>query len=185
MGNRLSKIYTRTGDDGSTGMADGTRVSKSDLRFDAMGTVDMLNAQIGMIRCHIASEFDAALNRLQHQLFNIGGELAMPDFQAVSSQDVAQLEQQIDSWNSQLLPLKEFILPAGSALICHIHIARCQCRDAERVLVSLQQRDGNIHGATLQFINRLSDWLFVLVRIVAKTQGQAEVLWQKNTLSND
>ena len=150
-----------------------------------MGTVDMLNAQIGMIRCHIASEFDAALNRLQHQLFNIGGELAMPDFQAVSSQDVAQLEQQIDSWNSQLLPLKEFILPAGSALICHIHIARCQCRDAERVLVSLQQRDGNIHGATLQFINRLSDWLFVLVRIVAKTQGQAEVLWQKNTLSND
>lgn len=186
MGNRLSKIYTRTGDDGTTGMADGSRLSKSDLRFDAMGKVDLLNSQIGLLRGYLAPahcEFDSNLSRIQHQLFNLGGELAMPEYTGIIPDYVAELEQQIDDWNAQLPPLKDFILPAGSIATSQVHIARCYCREAERILVALNARDSNVGIASLQFINRLSDWLFVLARVVARLDNGQEVLWDKHTLS--
>ena len=182
MGNRLSKIYTRTGDDGTTGMADGSRVSKADLRFDAMGKIDLLNSQIGLLRGYLSqdnhtqnsqnqpnhSQFDAKLSRLQHQLFNLGGELAMPEYRGILAEYATELENQIDEWNTHLPPLKDFILPAGTIVTSQVHIARCYCRDAERLLVALNSRDDNVSPISLQFINRLSDWLFVLARVVAR-----------------
>ncbi|MDI4479926.1 Cobalamin adenosyltransferase [Enhydrobacter sp. AX1] len=197
MGNRLSKIYTRTGDDGTTGMADGSRVSKADLRFDAMGKTDLLNSQIGLLRGYLTqdnqtqdsqfqpnhAQFDAKLSRLQHQLFNLGGELAMPEYRGILAEYVTQLENQIDEWNTHLPPLKDFILPAGTIVTSQVHIARCYCRDAERLLVALNSRDDNVSPISLQFINRLSDWLFVLARIVARLDAGQEVLWDKATLS--
>ena len=197
MGNRLSKIYTRTGDDGTTGMADGSRVSKADLRFDAMGKTDLLNSQIGLLRGYLTqdnqtqdsqfqpnhAQFDAKLSRLQHQLFNLGGELAMPEYRGILAEYVTQLENQIDEWNTHLPPLKDFILPAGTIVTSQVHIARCYCRDAERLLVALNSRDANVSPLSLQFINRLSDWLFVLARVVARLDAGQEVLWDKTTLS--
>lgn len=184
MANRLTKIYTRTGDDGTTGMADGSRLSKADLRFEAMGKVDSLNAQIGMLNALLQTlpTFDLTkdFSVIQHQLFNIGGELAMPEFKQVTSEHTAQLEQQIDNWNTTLPRLKDFVLPAGSQAVCQVHIARCACRDAERVLVAVNEQDHNLSHFTLAYINRLSDWLFVLARIVAKAEGNDEVLWQKD-----
>lgn len=197
MGNRLSKIYTRTGDDGTTGMADGSRVSKADLRFDAMGKIDLLNSQIGLLRGYLTqdnhtqnsqnqpnhAQFDAKLSRLQHQLFNLGGELAMPEYRGILAEYVTELENQIDGWNTHLPPLKDFILPAGTIVTSQVHIARCYCRDAERLLVALNSRDDNVSPLSLQFINRLSDWLFVLARVVARLDDGQEVLWDKTTLS--
>lgn len=192
MGNRLSKIYTRTGDGGTTGMADGSRVSKSDLRFDAMGKIDLLNSQIGLLRGYLTqdnhtqnsqAQFDAKLSRLQHQLFNLGGELAMPEYRGILADYVTELENQIDEWNTHLPPLKDFILPAGTIVTSQVHIARCYCRDAERLLVALNSRDDNVSPLSLQFINRLSDWLFVLARVVARLDAGQEVLWDKTTLS--
>ena len=197
MGNRLSKIYTRTGDDGTTGMADGSRISKADLRFDAMGKIDLLNSQIGLLRGYLTqdnhtqnsqnqpnhAQFDAKLSRLQHQLFNLGGELAMPEYRGILAEYVIELENQIDEWNSHLPPLKDFILPAGTIVTSQVHIARCYCRDAERLLVALNSRDDNVSPLSLQFINRLSDWLFVLARVVARLDDGQEVLWDKTTLS--
>lgn len=197
MGNRLSKIYTRTGDDGTTGMADGSRVSKADLRFDAMGKIDLLNSQIGLLRGYLTqdnhtqnsqnqpnhAQFDAKLSRLQHQLFNLGGELAMPEYRGILIDYVIELENQIDEWNTHLPPLKDFILPAGTIVTSQVHIARCYCRDAERLLVALNSRDANVSPLSLQFINRLSDWLFVLARVVARLDAGQEVLWDKTTLS--
>ncbi len=186
MGNRLSKIYTRTGDDGTTGMADGSRLSKADLRFDAMGNVDLLNSQIGLLRGYLIQanhrEFDDKLSRIQHQLFNLGGELAMPAYKGILADYVAELECQIDEWNENLPPLKDFILPAGSIATSQVHIARCLARDSERLLVALNERDGNVSTVSSQFINRLSDWLFVLARVVARLDGGKEVLWDKLTL---
>lgn len=197
MGNRLSKIYTRTGDDGTTGMADGSRVSKADLRFDAMGKIDLLNSQIGLLRGYLTQAnhtqnsqaqpnhtlFDDNLSRLQHQLFNLGGELAMPEYRGILAEYVTELENQIDEWNTHLPPLKDFILPAGTIVTSQVHIARCYCRDAERLLVALNLRDDNVSPISLQFINRLSDWLFVLARVVARLDDGQEVLWDKTTLS--
>ena len=197
MGNRLSKIYTRTGDDGTTGMANGSRVSKADLRFDAMGKIDLLNSQIGLLRGYLTqdnhtqnsqnqpnhSQFDAKLSRLQHQLFNLGGELAMPEYRGILAEYATELENQIDEWNTHLPPLKDFILPAGTIVTSQVHIARCYCRDAERLLVALNSRDDNVSPISLQFINRLSDWLFVLARVVARLDDGQEVLWDKATLS--
>ena len=197
MGNRLSKIYTRTGDDGTTGMANGSRVSKADLRFDAMGKIDLLNSQIGLLRGYLSqdnhtqnsqnqpnhSQFDAKLSRLQHQLFNLGGELAMPEYRGILAEYATELENQIDEWNTHLPPLKDFILPAGTIVTSQVHIARCYCRDTERLLVALNSRDDNVSPISLQFINRLSDWLFVLARVVARLDDGQEVLWDKTTLS--
>lgn len=187
MGNRLSKIYTRTGDDGMTGMADGTRISKADLRFDTMGKIDLLNSHIGLLRGYLTqdnqTQFDEQLSRIQHQLFNIGGELAMPQYTGILAEYVSELEHQIDTWNEQLPPLKDFILPAGSIATSQVHIARCLARDSERLLVALNERDNNVSAISLQFVNRLSDWLFVLARVVARLDNGQEMLWNKDTLS--
>ncbi|ELA08384.1 hypothetical protein MOMA_07481 [Moraxella macacae 0408225] len=193
MGNRLSKIYTRTGDDGTTGIADGLRLSKSDLRFEAMGAIDRLNAQIGLLHALIdekntLNDKDNLINQLsiiQHKLFNIGGEIALPNhreigYLAINSDDIGVLENWIDVYNDKLPYLKEFILPAGSVATANAHIARTLCRDAERVLIRLNERDGNINCETCQYMNRLSDFLFVLARVLVRADSGSEVLWQKN-----
>ncbi|GAA0319959.1 cob(I)yrinic acid a,c-diamide adenosyltransferase [Psychrobacter aestuarii] len=194
MGNRLSKIYTRTGDDGSTGMADGQRISKADAIFATMGDVDELNSQLGMVRAQLSAapthhgdkadaELMQTLTIIQHLLFNLGGELAMPEYQGVNDQHILWLEAQIDHLNNTLPPLKDFILPTGSALVSQLHIARSVCRRAERQAVALRiERSDAIRQSALGFINRLSDWLFVAARFCTDTQHSAETLWNAAVL---
>ena len=204
MGNRLSKIYTRTGDDGSTGMADGSRVSKADHLFNVMGDVDELNSHIGLVRAHLAQpannqelgqpllvhvspqqavDFEQALVIIQHLLFNIGGELAMPEYEGINATHIDWLEQQIDAMNTTLPPLKDFILPTGSVLVSQLHVARCVCRRAERQAVSLQQqRPEAIRPTAVSLINRLSDWLFVAARFCTDPAQVSEVLWDNQVL---
>jgi cob(I)alamin adenosyltransferase len=191
MGNRLSKIYTRTGDDGSTGMADGSRLSKADDLFSVMGDIDELNSHIGLVRAQlkhnkgqsIEKEFSEALIIIQHLLFNIGGELAMPEYEGVNTTHIAWLEQQIDMMNATLPPLKDFILPTGSILVSQLHVARSVCRRAERQAVILQQqRPQAIRRTAVSFINRLSDWLFVAARFCTDPEKVSEVLWDSQAL---
>ena len=191
MGNRLSKIYTRTGDDGSTGMADGSRVSKADELFSIMGDIDELNSHIGLVRSQqqdnknqvIDESFSDALVIIQHLLFNIGGELAMPEYEGVSAAHIEWLEQQIDKMNATLPPLKDFILPTGSVLVSQLHVARSVCRRAERQAVKLQQqRPDAIRHTAISFINRLSDWLFVAARFCTDPEHISEVLWDSQVL---
>lgn len=200
MGNRLSKIYTRTGDDGSTGMADGSRVSKADALFSVMGDVDELNSQIGLVRAHLTqthaaqmlperfntltdSDFSEVLVIIQHLLFNIGGELAMPEFEGVTAKHIEWLEQQIDAMNTTLPPLKEFILPTGSILVSQLHMARTVCRRAERQAVMLKkEQPAAIRPSAISFINRLSDWLFVAARFCTDPKNISEVLWDSQVL---
>ena len=192
MGNRLSKIYTRTGDDGTTGMADGSRVSKADNLFSVMGDVDELNSHIGLIRAQLTqtstdvnkeADFAQALVIIQHLLFNIGGELAMPEYEGVSAAHIDWLEQQIDAMNAKLPALKDFILPTGSVLVSQLHVARTVCRRAERQAVLLQQqRPEAIRPTAVSFINRLSDWLFVAARFCTDPEEVSEVLWDSQVL---
>ena len=191
MGNRLSKIYTRTGDDGTTGMADGSRVSKADNLFNVMGDIDELNSHIGLVRAQlqknkgqsIGKEFSQALVIIQHLLFNIGGELAMPEYQGINATHIDWLEQQIDEMNTTLPPLKDFILPTGSVLVSQLHVARCVCRRAERQAVLLQQqRPEAIRSTAVSLINRLSDWLFVAARFCTDPNQVSEVLWDSQVL---
>ena len=192
MGNRLSKIYTRTGDDGTTGMADGSRVSKADNLFSVMGDVDELNSHIGLVRAQLAqnstdatkeADFAQALVIIQHLLFNIGGELAMPEYEGVSAVHIDWLEQQIDAMNSTLPALKDFILPTGSVLVSQLHVTRTVCRRAERQAVLLQQqRPEAIRPTAVSFINRLSDWLFVAARFCTDPEQVSEVLWDSQVL---
>ena len=193
MGNRLSKIYTRTGDDGSTGMADGSRLSKADNLFDVMGDIDELNSHIGLVRAQlqrnkvqsISKDFSQALVIIQHLLFNIGGELAMPEYEGVNATHIEWLEQQIDMMNTSLPPLKDFILPTGSVLVSQLHVARSMCRRAERQAVLLQeQRPAAIRRTAISFINRLSDWLFVAARFCTDPEQVSEVLWDSQVLQN-
>lgn len=187
MGHRLSKIYTRTGDDGSTGLGDGSRVAKDDLRVEAYGTVDELNSFVGVLRAQLElssspfeHELDPALSRVQHELFNLGGELCIPNYRLMTEQNITQLEQEIDNMNEHLPMLKDFILPAGSLSISYAHAARSICRRAERQVFSLSKRDGNISDISLRYLNRLSDWLFVAARYIAREEGRSEVLWTKS-----
>ncbi|WP_339605619.1 cob(I)yrinic acid a,c-diamide adenosyltransferase [uncultured Psychrobacter sp.] len=193
MGNRLSKIYTRTGDDGSTGMADGSRLSKADNLFGVMGDIDELNSHIGLVRAQlqrnkvqsISKDFSQALVIIQHLLFNIGGELAMPEYEGVNATHIEWLEQQIDMMNTSLPPLKDFILPTGSVLVSQLHVARSVCRRAERQAVLLQeQRPAAIRRTAISFINRLSDWLFVAARFCTDPEQVSEVLWDSQVLQN-
>ena len=193
MGNRLSKIYTRTGDDGSTGMADGSRVSKADNLFSVMGDIDELNSHIGLVRAQlkrnkgqsIEKEFSEALIIIQHLLFNIGGELAMPEYEGVNATHIEWVEQQIDAMNTTLPPLKDFILPTGSVLVSQLHVARSVCRRAERQAVILQQqRPDAIRLTAVSFINRLSDWLFVAARFCTDPEQVSEVLWDSQALQS-
>ena len=177
MGNRLTKIYTRTGDAGDTGKADGARVSKDDCLIHAQGDVDELNSFIGLLASKVD---DDALNQLilkiQHDLFNIGAEISMSQ-PLITAKDVAYLEQQLDHYNADLPPLKEFILPGGGEAASLCHVARAVCRRAERNLVTLDNEHG-IGSELLAYINRLSDLLFVLARVLTGNAGEKEVYWQ-------
>ncbi|GIX35658.1 MAG: ATP--cobalamin adenosyltransferase [Lysobacteraceae bacterium] len=177
MGHRLSKIYTRTGDDGSTGLGDGTRVPKDALRVEAYGTVDELNSQIGVVlACALPDAVREVLVRVQHQLFDLGGELCIPGHAAMTDADVAGLEQVLDGFNADLPPLKDFILPGGGMAAAQCHVARTVCRRAERVVVSLAGQE-TVRPQAVRYLNRLSDLLFVLGRVLARASGHGEVLW--------
>lgn len=187
MGHRLSKIYTRTGDAGTTGLGDGSRVSKDDLRITALGEVDELNAILGVLRAQIANsdnnekeKWEKHLSLIQHWLFDLGGEVCIPNYTLLQDASIEYLEQSIDQMNEQLPMLKEFILPSGSLACSYAHQARAVCRRAERSLITVQQRDQNIQTTSLQLLNRLSDWLFVASRTLQRESVGSEVLWQRN-----
>ena len=178
MGNRLSKIYTRTGDDGTTGLGNGDRVAKDSLRIEAIGAVDELNCAIGRVLVHdLRDPARDGLQSIQHKLFDLGGELSIPGYRAIEEEDVARLEGHLNDFNAQLPPLKEFILPGGGRAAADCHMARAICRRAERRLVSLARED-EISDHARMYLNRLSDLLFVLCRILARDEGGVEVLWR-------
>jgi len=180
MANRLSKIYTKTGDAGTTGLGDGTRVAKDSLRVAAMGDVDELNSIIGLLLTEpISTEINQVLTRIQHDLFDMGGEICMPGYAMIKLERVASLENTLDHWNDTLTPLKEFILPGGSRAAAYCHLARTVCRRAERTMTTLNTHE-EITEISIQYINRLSDLLFVLCRILNKEAGVPDVLWQNN-----
>ena len=177
MGHRLSKIYTRTGDDGTTGLGDGSRVGKDSLRVEAYGTVDELNSQLGVVlTCDIASNLRDTFNEIQHLLFDLGGELCMPGFVFIKQENVNWLEDELDKLNDNLPALKEFILPGGNLAAATCHVSRTICRRAERLMVALS-REETVESSALAFINRLSDFLFVAARVLARADG-GEVLWR-------
>jgi cob(I)alamin adenosyltransferase len=187
MGHRLSKIYTRTGDSGTTGLGDGSRVAKDDLRIEALGDVDELNSSIGILRSQIAvstiedkAVWDKSLSLIQHWLFDLGGEVCIPNFNLVQPVSIEYLENDIDRMNEALPMLKDFILPSGTLVCSFAHQARSVCRRAERRLMAVHNRDQNIQAPSLQLLNRLSDWLFVASRTLQRAEGGSEVLWQKN-----
>lgn len=183
MGHRLSKIYTRTGDSGMTGLSDGQRVDKDSARIEAIGTIDELNSHIGAILAHeIPIHARECLTRIQHHLFDLGGELSIPGHILVQPNYVEQLEKWLDSFNSELPPLKEFILPGGNPAAASCHIARAVCRRAERRITSLKKQE-SINEQTLKYLNRLSDLLFVMARFLARQNGGHEVLWQPGNKS--
>lgn len=185
MGNRLSKIYTRTGDSGSTGLGDGSRVPKDDLRVEAYGSVDELNSCVGMVLAEdIPADIRSTLDDVQHELFDLGSELCMPGYSAISDTQVERLEQALDAFNADLPALKEFILPGGGRAASACHLARTVCRRAERRVFSLSQRD-EINMAGLKYLNRLSDLLFVLARKLARHENGAEVLWRSRRSRGD
>jgi cob(I)alamin adenosyltransferase len=178
VGNRLSKIYTRTGDDGSTGLGDGTRVSKDSARVSAYGTVDEANSAIGVV---LAQELPADVREdlvsIQHQMFDLGGELCIPGHAAIFDADVERLEHTLDRYNADLPPLKDFILPGGGAAAAFCHLARTVTRRAEREVVTLSHHDA-VRAEAIRYLNRLSDLLFVLARVLARASGHGEVLWK-------
>jgi cob(I)alamin adenosyltransferase len=179
MGHRLSKITTRTGDKGETGLADGTRLPKDSARIAAMGEVDELNSCIGVLLAEaMPKDVQDALLAIQHDLFDLGGEIATPGHTSLTARQIERLEDQLYSWNRDLPPLKEFILPGGTRAAAVAHLARTVCRRAERALVTLA------HGETVSesarvYLNRLSDLLFVLGRVLNRAGGQSDVLWQQ------
>lgn len=185
MGNRLSKIYTRTGDAGETGLADGRRVPKDHPRIEAMGEIDTLNSQLGLLLAELAeaqtrwpdlAELIEVLGPCQHRLFDLGGELAMPEYQALAETEVARLEAAIDHWNQELGPLKDFIMPGGTRLIALAHLCRSMARTSERRCQQLNAIEP-LRPVGLAYLNRLSDLFFVVARVVARRQGCAEILW--------
>lgn len=178
MGNRLSKIYTRTGDDGSTGLGDGTRVGKDSLRVAAYGAVDELNSAIGIvIACEIPVAVNEVLTRVQHELFNLGGELCIPGMALVHAAEITRLENELDGFNEDLPALKDFILPGGGLAAAHCHLARTICRRAERDVVALG-RSETVRAEATHYLNRLSDLLFVIARVLARASAHGEVIWQ-------
>ena len=179
MGNRLSKIYTRTGDDGTTGLGDGGRVPKESLRVEAYGAVDEANSAVGMVLA-VASIPDSVrrcLTEVQHDLFDLGGELCIPGHRIIQASHVERLERELDALNDPLPPLKDFILPGGGPAAAACHMARTICRRAERRAWSLA-RDENVAPEALKYLNRLSDLLFVIARVLARHESGSEVLWR-------
>jgi cob(I)alamin adenosyltransferase len=179
MGNRLSKIYTRTGDDGTTGLGDGSRVPKDDARVEAYGSVDECNSAIGVVLAVVGLPADVRdiLMTVQHELFDLGGELCIPGHRAIQASQVSRLEQALDAFNDQLPPLKEFILPGGGTAAAACHLARTICRRAERRCWTLARMQA-VAAEPLQYLNRLSDLLFVIARVLARQESGSEVLWK-------
>lgn len=179
MGNRLSKIVTRTGDGGTTGLGDGSRVDKDSLRIGAIGEVDELNSHLGVLMCEaLPDDVRAALTEIQHDLFDLGGELCLPGHTLVSEAQVARLDDWLAHYNAGLPRLKEFILPGGTRAAALAHVARTVCRRAERSVVALGHREP-VADAPRHYLNRLSDLLFVLARVLNRAGGGSDVLWQR------
>ncbi|MFT5133443.1 MAG: cob(I)alamin adenosyltransferase [Gammaproteobacteria bacterium] len=182
MGNRLSKIYTKTGDHGETGLGDGSRIDKTAARVMAMGDVDELNSVIGLLVTQdLSDEMLGYLQDIQHVLFNLGGELSIPGARLVEEKNASKLETLIDMYNEGLPPLKEFILPGGNQAAAICHMARAVCRRAERSVVQVGKLE-DINLCSQIYLNRLSDLLFVMARIIARQAGGAEIFWQKDRL---
>ncbi len=180
MGHRLSKIVTRTGDAGSTGLADGSRVAKDSVRIQAIGDVDELNSALGVVLAEALPALVAdVLTAVQHDLFDLGGELSIPGHAAITERHVVRLEAAVESFNAGLGPLKEFILPGGARQAALTHVARTVCRRAERTVVHLAQTQA-VSETSRRYLNRLSDLLFVLARVMNRAAGKPDVLWRKN-----
>ena len=179
MGNRLTKLYTKTGDNGTTGLGDGSRTSKDSHRIESLGTVDELNSWIGLLLAELSENepLISDLTEIQHRLFDLGGELAVPGFQLIKADMVSELETLCDELNDELPPLKEFILPGGSKTAALCHMARAVARRAERNIVALA-REESVSPDLCHYINRLSDVLFVMARNLARKQGGKEVFWK-------
>ena len=178
MGHRLSKIYTRTGDAGETGLGDGSRVPKDSLRVQALGEIDELNSVLGLLLAEeLPADLRAALSTVQHDLFDLGGEVCIPGHASMGEEQVSRLEALLDEHNQKLPPLKEFILPGGTRAASLAHLARTVCRRAERALVALARAE-SVSDAARKYLNRLSDLLFVLGRTLNRTGGGSDVLWQ-------
>jgi len=179
VGNRLTKIFTRTGDAGTTGLGDGTRVAKASPRIQALGDVDELNSCLGVLLCEtLPDETREELLRIQHDLFDLGGELCIPGFKNVSEAQVKRLEEMLEKYNATLPPLANFILPGGSRAASMSHLARTICRRAERSVVALGEVE-DVSDLVRQYLNRLSDLLFVLGRTLNRFAGGSDVLWQQ------
>ena len=179
MGNRLSKIATRTGDDGTTGLGDGSRVDKDALRVQAMGDVDELNSHLGLLLCEdMPADLREELVTIQHDLFDLGGELCIPGFAMITDTQVARLDALLAKYNATLPALAEFILPAGSRAAAQSHVCRTVCRRAERAIVALGKAEP-LNAQPRQYVNRLSDLRFVLARVLNRHAGGGDVLWQK------
>jgi cob(I)alamin adenosyltransferase len=179
MGHRLSRIYTRTGDDGTTGLGDGTRVPKDHARVEAYGTVDEANSALGVVLAIPGLPADVArcLTEIQHDLFDLGGELCIPGTQAIKAERIAQLEQSLDGFNDPLPPLKDFILPGGGPATAACHLARTIVRRAERRVWTLAAQS-EVNAEAPQYLNRLSDLLFVIARVLARHEHGSEILWR-------
>ncbi len=181
MGHRLTKIYTRTGDSGDTGLGDGTRTPKDAARIEALGAVDELNSQLGLLLTEsLPDDVRVHLDRVQHTLFDLGGELSIPGYVLLVDDQVKHLEDCLDHYNAQLPPLKDFILPGGSRAAALAHVGRTVCRRAERALVRLG-REATLPPMSLKYLNRLSDLLFVLARVLNRAAQAPDVLWQRAT----
>jgi cob(I)alamin adenosyltransferase len=180
MGHRLSKIMTRTGDAGTTGLGDGSRVAKDSARIEAIGAVDELNSTLGVLLAEsLPGEVSACLIEVQHDLFDVGGELSIPGYCAVGEAHVMRLEEALERFNAALPPLKEFILPGGSRAASLAHVARTVCRRAERSLVHLAGL-AEVREPQRKYLNRLSDLLFVVARVLNREGGRPDVLWRKD-----
>ncbi len=183
MGNRLSQIATRTGDDGTTGLGDNSRVSKASGRPHAMGDVDELNSHIGLLLCEpLPADVRELLIDIQHQLFNLGGELSMPGYELLKDDALLQLDDALAHYNAQLPRLAEFILPAGTRAASQAHVCRTVARRAERMVVALQEAEA-MRPAPRQYLNRLSDLLFVLARVFNRVDGGDDVYWKSERLA--
>ena len=179
MGNRLSKIVTRTGDTGTSGLADGSRFPKHHPRFAAMGDVDELNSQIGvLLAAGVTHELARVLEPIQHALFNLGGQLAMPEMELLIAEHVAKLDEAVATLNAELPPLKEFVLPRGRMATAQAHVARAVCRRAERALWALIETDDSVPTVLAQYLNRLSDLLFICARHLARDDNPDEATWE-------
>ncbi len=181
MGKRLSRIYTRTGDDGTTGLADGERVDKCDVRVEAFGSVDETNSMLGLLLAEpdLPALIAESLRRVQHELFEIGAELSLPGYKKIAAEHVARLERDLDELNATLPPLEEFVLPGGNRAAAVCHVARTVCRRAERQAWATAKQHG-VNSELLRYLNRLSDLLFVMARALARRNGGREVLWNRD-----